>query len=416
MNQPAQELCGTSPVIDSVKEVLPDVAELYRQGRYLDAFEAAKPLGALQAWPGAEGLILGGRLAYRLGDARLGCAVHLRAYRTYPDTPEALYYGTLAMLACRGPWVAWKIFKRVSSVPQFLESWPLEVRCDWLAARASVLGGLRDFEAAETDMNAALGRMPDRAWLHVERSNLLRIEDRYEESLEAAHHALTLRPWYKPAVQMVAAVLVLLDRMDEAIAMLTEAADHSQSGEIHWQLAGLYREQREHQKLLDTLDQAESLLPLLNDWQQSSFAALRSDALYHLGDLGASAHWAGCVTKSEYWQQLAQRLSNPGSDRRRALLDLPFVRQHHLTCAPATLTAISRYWQRSVHHLEVAEDICYDGTPWTSERQWADDQGFVTKEFRVTNDAVIDLIDRGLPFTLTTIEASSAHLQAVVGQ
>jgi len=37
-----------------------------------------------------------------------------------------------------------------------------------------------------------------------------------------------------------------------------------------------------------------------------------------------------------------------------------------MTCASATLSAVSRYWDMSAEHLAVAEEICYDGTPPTA--------------------------------------------------
>lgn len=58
-------------------------------------------------------------------------------------------------------------------------------------------------------------------------------------------------------------------------------------------------------------------------------------------------------------------------------------------------------------HLDVAEKICFDGTPAHNERQWAMDAGYVTREFRVTWESAVALIDRGVPFTLTTVEPTS---------
>ena len=63
----------------------------------------------------------------------------------------------------------------------------------------------------------------------------------------------------------------------------------------------------------------------------------------------------------------------------------------------------------------MAEAICYDGTPSYSERSWAEGEGYRVREFTVTWEAAVALIDRGLPFTLSTTEVLSAHAQAVVG-
>jgi tetratricopeptide (TPR) repeat protein len=91
------------------------------------------------------------------------------------------------------------------------------------------------------------------------------------------------------------------------------------------------------------------------------------------------------------------------------------VRQHHVTCAPATLSAISLYWKQPADHLEVAEEICYDGTPDYSERHWAQSNGWEVREFTVTWDAARALLDRDIAFTLATVQTGSAHLQAVIG-
>jgi tetratricopeptide (TPR) repeat protein len=86
-----------------------------------------------------------------------------------------------------------------------------------------------------------------------------------------------------------------------------------------------------------------------------------------------------------------------------------------MTCVPATLTAVSRFWSMPAEHLEVAEAICYDGTPDHSERHWAEEHGWLAREFTVTWESAVALLDRGVPFTLTTSDPTSAHLQAVIG-
>jgi hypothetical protein len=70
-----------------------------------------------------------------------------------------------------------------------------------------------------------------------------------------------------------------------------------------------------------------------------------------------------------------------------------FVQQRHRTCGPATLTAISRFWSREVEQIEIAEEICYDGTPAHSERAWTERNGWTTREFTVTRDSAMTLLD-----------------------
>jgi tetratricopeptide (TPR) repeat protein len=92
-----------------------------------------------------------------------------------------------------------------------------------------------------------------------------------------------------------------------------------------------------------------------------------------------------------------------------------FVRQNHLTCSPATLTTLSRFWKKPAEHLEVAEAICYDGTPCHSERNWAEQHGWLAREFKVTLAASQALLDRGVPFVISTVQPGNAHAQAVIG-
>src|SRR6185436_8364511 len=124
-------------------------------------------------------------------------------------------------------------------------------------------------------------------------------------------------------------------------------------------------------------------------------SARRCDAAYYCGNLKAARDWALKI-KSPFYQRLAERLEKD-DDSGRVLLSVGFVRQHHMTCAPATLSAISRYWDMPAEHLALAEEICYDGTPAQSERRWAGENGWTAREFTVTWDSARALLDRGLP-------------------
>src|SRR5262249_2875730 len=102
-------------------------------------------------------------------------------------------------------------------------------------------------------------------------------------------------------------------------------------------------------------------------------------------------------------------------DGRHVHLDVGFVRQHRDTCAPASLAAVLRYWGRPADHLAIAEAVCYHGTPPARERHWAEQQGWCVREFAVTWDSAVALLDRGVPFTLTFTEPTFGHMQAVIG-
>ncbi|MDR3617985.1 MAG: tetratricopeptide repeat protein [Paludisphaera borealis] len=392
------------------QDVLDRVRALYSEGDCLGAYEVARAVGPLGSWTGTAARVLAGRLARHLGGFRLGTALHLRAWRADPTDPEACYYHARAMIGRRGPLAAWEFLRRVGP----LEAATDEVRSDWLASHAIALGALRDFDAAEAYLTEAERVAPGRAWLRVERSSLFEMEDRYDEALAAAREALALRPWYIPAVQATAGLLQLLDREAEAVALLTEASDRLASGAVSAQLATVQFELGRFDDAMRSLDRFAALAPLIDPPTRRWLAGRRSDAAYRLGDLASAVAFAR-ECGEPFFKTVADRIEAADVDDRRVRLAVGFVRQHHQTCGPATLSALARFWGREADHLEVAGEICYDGTPDHLERSWAEANGWTAREFTVTWDSALALLDRGVPFTLTTVETQSAHLQAVIG-
>jgi tetratricopeptide (TPR) repeat protein len=391
-------------------EDLGRVLALYEDGLYLRAYELARALGPLEAWSGTAGRLLAGRLAIHVGAPGLGRRLHARAWREDRADAEACYYRARERLGRRGPLRAWAFLKRVGP----LDGAPEASRADWLAVHAVVLGHLRDFDAADAWLARAEAESPGRAWVQVERAQLLELEDRYEEALGAARRALELRPWYRPAVQATAHHLQLLDRRGEALELLREAAGRLESGPLVLQLAALQEEMGHHDDARRSLERFAELSPLMEEDVRRWLEGRRSDVAYALGDVGAAIAHAR-ASDSPFFLALADRLEGADAGARRVVLDVEFVRQHHQTCSPATLAALARFWGMPADHLEVAEAICYDGTSDDRERDWAEHHGAVAREFTVTWDAAVALLDRGVPFALTTVEPLSGHLQAVIG-
>ncbi len=275
---------------------------------------------------------------------------------------------------------------------------------------------LRDFESADALLDEALAIAPERPWIWVEKSGVLEMEDRPEESIAAAQQALDLRPFYRPAVQTAAHCLVQMNRDQEAIALLTEAIDKLQSGDVIAQLAALQIELGRYDEARANFDGLEKYFPLMkhDKHRRQWLAARRADAAYYCGDIDEAVRLAK-ESDSPFHKQLVERLSDDSVSRQRTELAVPFVKQHHNTCGPATLSSVTQFWQQPVDHLDVVEKICYDGTPAHSERGWAEENGFVAREFRLNWETATKLLDLGLPFTLTTVDPGNAHLQAVHG-
>lgn len=393
--------------------LLEQIAELYSAGQYLTALETAAPLGELTQWSGTRARVLAGRLANNLGAPRLGRALHLLAFREDPDDWEVRYFYIWSRFSRRGPLVAWQLMEQLGDPDEQTDRrW----RADWLALKAHTLAMLRDFETADDLLARAIELEPQRPWIWVEKSGVLELEDQHDQSIAAARRALELRPFYRPAVQAAAHALVQMNCDDEAIALLEEASATLQSGDVVAQLSALQIELGRYEAARANLDRLEAFFPLMHHDKHRVkwLAARRADAAYYCGDFDEAARLAK-ESDSPFHKQLIERLSVRPLKGRRTELPVPFVRQHHNTCGPATLSSISQFWQHPVEQLEVVEKICYDGTPAHSERSWAEEHGFAAREFTITWDNAVALIDLGLPFTLTTVDPGNAHLQAVYG-
>lgn len=400
----------------SSAQPLSSVLELYERGRYIDAMKLGESLGPLAHWTTADGRVIAGRLANNLGAPRLGRALHWLALRNYPTHPHCMYYGAMAYWSRFGVLRAWRRFRNVS-LPDIADN---RVQADWLAMKAMMLASMRDFSRADKLLIDALELDPNSAWLHVELCEILDRQDLHEDALRAAREALNLQPWFRPAIQSAGHKLVQLRRDDEALALLTEATTHLQSGDVWCQLGLLQQELKQYDAAWNSFLEAEKLWPLASadSHHKQWLAGQRSDIAYYRGDYKRAAELAREVDRP-FYKQLVERLevaiAEPPPREPRVQLPVPFIRQHHETCAPATLTSLAQYWQKPIKHEEVVERICYEGTQSSDERRWAEENGFYAREFRITSDSADALIRAGVPFTLNTVEPNSAHLQAIVG-
>lgn len=400
--------------------VLPDqrerVFKLYDDGQYLQAYRLTESVGPLASWRGTEARILAARLAANLGSMRLADWHFVHAWRSDRRHPEAMWFFARYLLASRGPLAAWK-FVNEHSIPADARQ---DLQSHWCSQRAAILGRLRDFDAAEAWLRKA-ETFGAHAWTCLEWAVFYMLDDRHDEAEAAARKAMQLHPWYRPAVQWVAHFLVQRERDDEALDLLTQATKRLESGAVLMQLANLQMELSRDDDAARSLDEVERLSPLMDKHLQLWLHARRCDLACRTGDYDkAIEHAKNAVgkdkkTKAKFYENLVPLLANRSGPGKRVVIPVRFVRQHHGTCAPATLVAIARFWSMPAEHLEVAADISYAGTPHHGQRTWAHEHGWYAKEFTVSWDSAVALIERGIPFTLTTAEATSAHLQAVIG-
>ncbi|MFN3167226.1 MAG: tetratricopeptide repeat protein [Phycisphaeraceae bacterium] len=394
---------------------LQTVQQHYDAGRYLQAYEASQAIGPLASWRGAAGRVLAGRLAGNLGSGRLAQALHMLAYREHPSDSDAVYFRAQAQLSRWGPYFTLRWIDRLGEV-RFDDPGR---HAEWVALQARCHALLRDRERADRDLAEALSIAPGRRWLAVERAGVCEYTDRYEEGLDVILDCLESNPGYRPALQSATHLLNLSGRTDEAIDLLEGASSRLEAGALHCQLGSLYHQEQRNAQAREQYELGAKKMPLLDKRTGDAWLArIRSDLASAFGEPDEALRLLETIPdhhKGHFHKRVEASLRDRPADAKRELLDLPFIRQHYRTCAPATLAMIARFWDRPAEHMEIADAICFDGTPYHAERQWAEEAGYLVAEFTVDFASTKALIDRGVPFTFSTVEPGNGHLQAVVG-
>jgi len=392
-------------------EIRAAVLEAYQSGMCLTAQRIAEVHAPLREWTGVEGRLLAGRLAMYLGSRRLGEALHYLAWKESPSHPDAMYYHARQLLSRRGPLAAWEYLHGLPETP------PGSTKLDhahWLSLRGSILGALRDFDRADELMARAAALAPDDPWTAVERAWVLQLQDRLDEALEIASNAHGKHPAYPALLRAYSHLLTLGGKRGQAIELLESSGGRLECALVYTPLAALYSDEHRPREALKALQRYQELSPLLGVGEKEWLSARIADLAYEAGDLPRALEHAS-RGKGKFVQAFAARLKDPPPNAKRVVLDVPFIRQYHLTCAPTTMAILGSFFDEQADHLRIAEEICYDGTPTHLQHDWADRNGWVAREFTVTWDAAVALIDRGVPFALSTVFPDSAHLQAVVG-
>jgi len=391
----------------NIPSILAEVAHLYADGKYLTALETLRQIDDATLRQAPEALIAAGQVAGMTGGNRLRLACYRRAWQMAPQSSNALYYYTRSVLMRRG------LFTALETIERFGTGLDLETPL-WLSLRAYLLSELRDFRNAFPLMERALTEQPDDPWLYVEHAYQLETADDYDASFAAVERALSLHPWYRAAVQHKAKLLSLRGEDDAAYGLLHEAAGKLESEAVVGQLYAMQMERGHYNDARASLQRIEILTPLKDKHYRTWLAAAQGEVAYALGDHESAIRFSR-EAGTPFQRNLADAIERHHGQAPRRLLDVTFVRQHHNTCGPATMSALTRYFGAAHDHSSLVEAIWYNGTTAYDERRWGNENGWHVREFTADWESTVALIDRGIPFALSTQEADSAHLQAVIG-
>lgn len=398
-------------------DVLERLEALYDQGLYRQALAAGEAAwGPLRGWRGERRRLAGSRVASHLGLFRTSAAMILAAWREARRggaTPSFdLHYAyARTVYNLRGPYLARRTLRALEPT---LVLQPAE-RARWLGLWAVVLGAYRDWERAHAAVDEAMALAEDASRYRFERAWLEELQDRYDDALASlAAYPVRNPDGERSVLMMRARLLELTGRRDEAVAALREAFGRIESVDIGLRLHRLLMEANDVAGADACLERLRALAPDGESGVTEDLALAEAELLYRREDVDATLA-ALAPVRGHYFRKIRESLERARHSGRRRQLDVPFIRQHHMTCAPATLAAIWRFHGHALDHLTLAEAICYDGTSDLAERSWIEAQGWAVREFELNLDNITTLIDAGCPVGFVTVEPGSAHMQAIIG-
>ncbi len=382
------------------------VVELYESGRFADALLAMK--GRPVETPAELDLAI--RIHSNLERDAEARVLQRRLFLLHPASPEGARQRVHYLLERM----------RVLDALELSLSRGIEGHGDprheilWLSARARVLVAARDFDEAEAAVLCGLGRHPDAPRLRTDLAWIRFAGDRLEDAERMALEIVRERPRYFPARYLLCCALNELDRGESAVEALREAIAAFQAPILSSMAANAYLARNRPAEARTVLEDALARYPLAERGFRQLLLATLARAALLAGDRDAAIERAreGGRALARLARKLESARDVPGE---RVLVPVPFVRQEHMTCVPATFAAVLRHFGETIDPRAVAAEITYAGTPAFKSREWCRRHGYLARHFQFDAAVARDLVRRGVPFTLSTVTPFGGHMRAVIG-
>ncbi|PIE22798.1 MAG: hypothetical protein CSA62_10835 [Planctomycetota bacterium] len=387
---------------------LPEIQQLYDRGLFLQAAAALRERCADALPTDLPTCVLSLRTAGQLGCPRERLAIYRHLQKLWPESAAGVRFRVYELLD-RGRLIE---ALELGLAHERFEGVGDEEHADWLQARADVYARLRDRDRAGALLEESRRYSKDHAWIDLCHAWHEWGDDQPEAALERGSKLLSEYPEFFWGYHLSAAIHFDLDQRQEALEVYQAADERFESPLIWYHHAQALRQigqlQEARQRYQDFVQRS--------DWPKGSLGAAAKNELFGIAhELGeveeAAARWdeASAAMRRQYEHFV------PGKPGKRVHHKVPYVRQDELTCAPATLSAVLRFFGVDVPHDEVAGQISYSGTPDYRLHAFCKERGLVVRPFQFEPETAKRLIDLGLPFCLGTRGLETAHLQAIVG-
>lgn len=381
------------------------VLEELRGGRFLDAYARWRNDLTLASPTDASSMLVASRVQESLYNQREQYQWILRA-RRHDRTHRGAWLEQAKMKLQRcGPWTAARFLKKRERDLNFPLVFDLQAR---------IATAFRDFDEAHAHLDDWAASTPDdHFWIESTRVTVWIGQDRWCDAQAGVDR---LRERYRDRYPIVCLQLQLLEYRDETEAAIELAKAHLarfQSPWLYFCLSDCLSRRQRWSEVLELLPKVEPFA-LLSSTIRGWAINRQLGALIALGRQVEALALA--AKNPDQRMTTSWMLSGRSQDGNKSVwLTVPYLRQHHNYCSPATLAAATRFWGRTYSQEEIAKEIAYNGAPHHHERVWIEAAGFAAREFRVTWEATEQLLDAGVPFGITTVFPRGAHIALVVG-
>lgn len=390
--------------------IVESITDLCKVGLYHQALaKAESEWGPINTWRSHDQSLIAIRLYMNLGGDRKSDALLLNLWRKNKNSPELLNKIFFYQLNKVGPILTNEFVKEY-------ESNILKLDCnksDLLGFKSIIQRIFKHYAKADNLLDEAIVINPSDSWLTALKIQLLSEQGELTEAKSQAikHFDAYPSPYNLRALSNI---LTKVDGLTASIDLYALHASNYESASVWLEYAQLLAGNFDWPTCQYAIEQFE-LTRITKDKRDEQFLlSWKGQIAIHYQQIDKAIELLS-QHKNNYWQVVTKNLKNSKGELERKVLDVPFLKQEHMTCAPTTLAALCRYWGKNFDSKTIADSICFDGTPATKERQWLRGNAFYFKEFELETELAYSLIESDIPFALVTTHGFSAHIQAVIG-
>jgi tetratricopeptide (TPR) repeat protein len=392
-----------TPIADLIKD-------LCKVGLYLDALtKAESEWGPINSWDSPEKVLIAIRLYMNLGGDRKSDALLLTLWRKDKHCPDLLNRVLFYKLNKLGPILANEFLKEHEQIILTVEKY----KPDLLGFKSIIQKIFKNFSKADNLLDKGIIIDPSNSWLTSLKIQLLNEQLGSDGAKEQAEKHFDAYP--SPYnLRVLSNIITKADGVSASIDFYEKHINRYQSANVWLEFAQLLASNHDWPKCEYAIKQFESTRIIKDKCEEQFLLSWKGQIAIHYQNIDKAIDILSSH-KGSYWKVVTENLKQSKGTLNRKIIDVPFLKQEHMTCAPTTLAALCQYWGKDFNSKDIADKICFDGTPDRKERQWLRDNDFHFREFELESDLAYSLIEHDIPFALVTTHGFSAHIQAIIG-